>query len=82
MERVEAFGLERINAEKIVLRHRLSDAIKQCDQPHDAVSSAIRHFCDYYKKDEFLMIDELRDAQRKRSIEIISRLKHHSTNQR
>ena len=73
MERVEAFGLERINAEKIVLRHTLSDAIKQCDQPHDAVSSTIRHFCDYYKKHELQMLVEVANAQEKKALAITKR---------
>ena len=65
-ERVEAFGQARINAERIILRRTLSDAINQCHQPNHAVSDAIHHFCNYYKKDELQMLVEVANTQEKR----------------
>ena len=77
-----AFGRARIEIEKEKMRDVLSREISRCVENENTMSRATRHFCDYYKKDEFLMIDKLRDAQGKRSIEIISRLKHNNTRQR
>ena len=65
-ERVEAFGQARINAERIILRRTLSDAINQCHQLNDTVSDAIKHFCTYYKKDELQMLVEVTNTQEKK----------------
>ena len=79
---MEAFGRVRMDIEKQKMRNVLSGAISQCDMLTNATTKNIRHFCDYHKKDEFLMIDEVRDIQRKSSLDIISKLKPESTKQR
>ena len=69
-ERVEAFGRAKINAEKQVLRRTLSNAISQCYKPDDIGSDAIKHFCNYYKKDEIHMLHELQEIQKKKVLDI------------
>ena len=71
-----------MDIEKQKMRNVLSRAISQCDMPTNATTTDVRHFCDYYQKDEFLMIDEARDIQRQRSLAIIPKLKPESTKQR
>ena len=82
LKRVEVFGRVRMDIEKQKMRNVLSRAVSECDMPTNATTTDVRHFCDYYQKDEFLMIDEVRDIQRKRSLDIISKLKPESTKQR
>ena len=71
-----------MDVEKQKMRNVLSRAFSECDMLTNATTKDIRHFCDYYQKDEFLMIDEVRDIQRNRSLDIISKLKPNSTKQR
>ena len=73
-----AFGREKMDMEIKKMRNVLSQKIKQCDQPSQEISQETRHFCDYYKKDERQMIDEVRDIQRTKSLAIISRLNQSS----
>ena len=70
VKRVEAFGRERVETEKVLLRRTLSRAISECHKPHDTAPNATSHFCNYYKKDELQMLVEVRDAQQKRCMKI------------
>ena len=82
LKKVEAFGRVEMDKEKQMMRNVLSRAISQCKVVQNVSTKNIRHFCNYYRKDEFLMIDEVRDIQRKKSLDIISNLKSNSTKQR
>ena len=71
--RINGFGRENIDAEKENLRSTFQKTIRQCHQPeNDAMSKSVRHFCAYHKTSELQMIDEVRDLQRKKSLEIHS----------
>ena len=70
MKRVEAFGRERVDAEKVLLRRTLSREISQCHKSYDTAPNAMSHFCNYYKKDELQMLVEVRNAQQKRCMKV------------
>ena len=74
LKRIKAFGREKIDAEKENLRKTFNQTIIQCHQPeNDAISKSAGHFCGYYETREFRMIDEVRDLQRKKSLEVHSK---------
>ena len=79
---MEAFGRIEMDREKQKMRNVLSREISQCDMLRNGTTKNISNFCGYHKKDEFLMIDEVRDIQRHKSLDILSRLKPDSTKQR
>ena len=81
-KKVKSFGRKKMDIEKEKMRSVLSKAISQCGQlekntPHDT-----NNFCNNYEKDEIIMIDEVRNAQRIKSLEIISKSKNDSNKQR
>ena len=76
LKRIEAFGWTNVNAGRQNLRNTLYRAISQCHQPANiTLSRSFRHFCAYYQKDEYQMVDEVRDIQRKKSLELILKSK-------
>ena len=61
-----------MDAEKQKLRNTLHRAVSQCHQSkYTTMSISARHFCTYHEKDDYQMVDEVRDIQRKKSLEIL-----------
>ena len=81
-KKVRSFGRQKMDIEKEKMRTVLSRALSQCGKPKQSIPLDTNHFCDNHEKDEFIMIDEVRNVQRIKSLEIISRLKNDSTKQR
>ena len=76
LRKIEDFGRNNMDAEKQKLRNTLYRAIRHCHQPaNTTISRSLRHFCAYYQKDEYQMVDEVRDIQRKKSLELILKSK-------
>ena len=76
LKRIEAFGRKNMDAEKQKLRNTLHRAVSQCHQTkYTTMSISARHFCTYHEKDEYQMVDEVRDIQRKKCLEIILKSK-------
>lgn len=80
--KVDVFGRAKMNIEKEKMANVLSREIAQCGSPTYGTPPATTHFCDNYEKNELLMIDEVRNSQAKRSMEILSTLKQDSTKPR
>ena len=80
--KADVFGRVKMDIEKEKMANIISREIAQCGSQTDGTPPATAHFCDNYEKDEFLMIDEVRNSQAKRSMEIISTLQHDSTKPR
>ena len=83
LKRIKAFGRKNMDAAKQNIRSTLHRAINQCHHPENAtMSESLRHFCAYYNKGEYQMIDEVRDMQRKKSLEILLKSEEDKTIQR
>ena len=79
---MKSFGRTKMDIEKEKMRTVLSRTLSQCGKLKKSIPQDTNHFCDNHEKDEIIMIDEVRNVQRKKSLEIISRLKNDSTKQR
>ena len=79
---MNAFGRRQMDIEKEKLRNVLSRAISQCGRRKNSKPRVIDHFCENYDKHENLIIDEVRNIQHIKSIEIMSMLNDNSTKQR
>ena len=63
-----------MDAEIEKLRNTFNKTMSQCQQPKNTTKTeAVEHFCNYHNTREFQMIDEVRDFQRKKSLEIHSK---------
>ena len=67
-----------MNIEKDEMRQVISREISQCDILKNETMPATRHFCDNYEKNNVLIIDEVRNTQRKKSLKILD-IKDNST---
>ena len=79
-KRVDAFGRLQMDIEKEKMREVLDKKIGQCGR--NTTTLTTNHFCANYNKEELQMLEEVRNSQRKRSLEIIATVEHNSTKQR
>ena len=63
-----------MDAEIEKLRNTFNKTISQCQQSKNTTKTkSVEHFCAYHNTREFQMIDEVRNLQRKKSLEIHSK---------
>ena len=67
-----------MNIEKDEMRQVISREISQCHILTNETMPATRYFCDNYEKNNVLIIDEVRNTQRKKSLKILD-IKDNST---
>ena len=61
-----------MDIEKDKMRKVLIREISQCDMMANETLPTAGHFCDNYEKNNLLIIDEIRNNQRKRSLQILN----------
>ena len=72
MDRVKAFGRQELDVEKERLQTVSLEAMNECSSSRKKSSG---YFCDYYKKGELNFLDEVREIQRNKSLEILRSIK-------
>ena len=68
MDRVKVFGRQELDVEKEMLQKVSLQAMNECSSSRKKSSG---YFCDYYKKGELKFLDEVREIQRNKSLEIL-----------
>ena len=72
MDRVKAFGRQELDVEKEMLRKVSLQAMNECSNSRKTSSG---YFCNYYKKGELNFLDEVREIQRNKSLEMLRSIK-------
>ena len=72
MDRVKAFGRPELDVEKEMLQKVSLQAMNECSISRKKSSG---YFCNYYKKGELNFLDEVREIQRNKSLEILRSIK-------
>ena len=63
--KLEAFGQQRMEYEKLMLRGLSNTTLMRCKkEPREK-------FCEYFNKGELKFLDELRETQRNKSLELL-----------
>ena len=72
MDRVQAFGRQELDVEKEILQKVSLQAMNECSNSRKTSSG---YFCNYYKKGELNFLDDVREIQRNKSLEILRSIK-------
>ena len=63
--KLEAFGQRRLELEKEILRNISDNTLLRCKQV------PLEKYCEYFNKGELKFLDELRETQRNRSLQLL-----------
>ena len=63
--KLKEFGKQRMVMEKAVLRNLSDNTLGRCDQ------EPLEKYCEYFIKSEMDFLDEIRDIQRNRSLQVL-----------